>query len=287
MGAGNQAVDHKHEMEFTARDFDFIRRLVLERTGIALSDNKQELVYGRLAKRLRSLGMTRFAQYCEYIEQHEEELPEIVNAITTNLTSFFREPHHFDYLRSDVLPGLMRSNAATRRIRIWSAGCSSGEEPYSIAMVVREVISESTGWDVKILATDIDTNVLDRARSGLYAEDRITGIPDHYRRRWVARGEEGKAQMRDELRGMIAFRQLNLMDEWPMRGPFDLIFCRNVVIYFDKTTQRRLFERYANILRPDGHLFIGHSETLYKVSNRFELIGRTIYRRTDGSEGGS
>lgn len=272
-------------MEFTAQDFDFIRRLVLERTGIALSESKHELVYGRLAKRLRSLGLTRFSEYCEYVASHDEELPEVVNAITTNLTSFFRETHHFDYLRSDVIPALLHANAASRRIRIWSAGCSSGEEPYSIAMVVRELIPENQGWDVRILATDIDTNVLDRARTGIYMADRVTGIPEQYRRRYVSKGtgdEADRIRMRDEIRNLISFRRLNLIEEWPMHGPFDVIFCRNVVIYFDKTTQRRLFERYADILRPGGHLFIGHSETLYKVSERFELIGRTIYRRVDG-----
>ena len=147
------------------------------------------------------------------------------------------------------------------------------------------MVPESREWDVKILATDIDTNVLERAKSGTYPDDRIKDVPDHYRRRFLNRGSgdnAGKVRVRDEIRDMITFRQLNLMEEWPMRGPFDVIFCRNVVIYFDKPTQRRLFERYANILQPNGHLFIGHSETLFKVSDRFDLIGRTIYRRREG-----
>ncbi|MDR2877795.1 MAG: protein-glutamate O-methyltransferase CheR [Chromatiales bacterium] len=288
--AGNQAAaTKKHELEFTARDFDFIRRLVLKRTGISLAEGKEDLVYGRLAKRLRTLGMTRFSEYCQYVEAHSEELPEVVNAITTNLTAFFRESHHFDYLRSDVLPALLRLNASSRRIRIWSAGCSTGEEPYSIAMVVHDLMPKNQGWDIKILATDIDTNVIDRAASGIYTADRITGIPEQYQRRYVNKGagnQAEKVRMRDEIRDLITFRCLNLIEEWPMRGPFDLIFCRNVVIYFDKDTQRRLFDRYANILCADGHLFIGHSETLYKVCERFELIGRTIYRKLDGSAAG-
>lgn len=277
--------DFRHELTFTDGDFDFIRRLVMERTGISLADHKRELVYGRLSKRLRVLELESFGQYCSYLENHDEELHELVNAITTNLTAFFRESYHFDHLRESVLPELLRSNAGSRRIRIWSAGCSTGEEPYSIAMTVREMVPESREWDVKILATDIDTNVLERAKSGTYPDDRIKDVPDHYRRCFLNRGSgdnAGKVRVRDEIRDMITFRQLNLMEEWPMRGPFDVIFCRNVVIYFDKPTQRRLFERYANILQPNGHLFIGHSETLFKVSDRFDLIGRTIYRRREG-----
>lgn len=289
MAAGERAGEFQRDLAFTAQDFDFIRGVVLERTGIALADHKRELVYGRLSKRLRSLGLDSFSGYCAHIEQHEEELHELVNAITTNLTAFFREHYHFDYLGGTVLPELLRSNADSRRIRIWSAGCSTGEEPYSIAMVVREAVPESLRWDVKILATDIDTNVLDRARAGVYPEERVADVPEHYRRRWLGRGsgeDAGKVRVRDELRDMIAFRRLNLMEEWPMRGPFDVIFCRNVVIYFDKATQRRLFGRYAEILRPGGHLFVGHSETLFKVSDRFELIGRTTYRRKHGPAAG-
>ncbi len=278
--------DFRHELTFTDGDFDFIRRLVMERTGISLADHKRELVYGRLSKRLRSLELGSFAQYCAHLEHHVEELHELVNAITTNLTAFFRESYHFDHLRESVLPELLRSNAESRRIRIWSAGCSTGEEPYSIAMTVREAVPVNRGWDVKILATDIDTNVIERAKNGIYPEERIKDVPDHHRRRFLSKGSgdnAGKIRVRDDIRDLISFRQLNLMEEWPMRGPFDVIFCRNVVIYFDKPTQRRLFERYANIMQPHGHLFIGHSETLFKVSDRFDLIGRTIYRRRESA----
>lgn len=276
------------ELSFTDEDFNFIRRVVMEKTGIALAEHKRELVYGRLAKRLRAIGLDSFSRYCAYVQDHEDELHELVNAITTNLTAFFRESYHFDHLRESILPELMRSNADSRRIRIWSAGCSTGEEPYSIAMVVRDVIPASSNWDVKILATDIDTNVLNKAQAGVYAEERAKDIPVPLCRRFVAKGSgqnAGRIRMRDELRSMISFRQLNLMDPWPMKGPFDFIFCRNVVIYFDKPTQKILFDRYADILRPGGHLFVGHSETLFKVSTRFALVGRTIYRRVD--DGGS
>lgn len=280
---GQFAADvYQRELTFTDADFNFIRQLVASETGISLSEQKRELVYGRLSKRLRSLELQSFAEYCRYVGQNMQELHELVNAITTNLTAFFREPYHFDYLRDELLPGLLRSNAASRRIRIWSAGCSTGEEPYSIAMVLRDAVPAGQGWDARILATDIDSNVLARAQQGVYAEERTSGIPERYLRRSFRRGQgdnAGMLRVNDEVRSLITFRQLNLMQDWPMRGPFDVIFCRNVVIYFDKPTQRRLFNRYADLLADGGHLFIGHSETLFKVCERFTLIGRTIYRK--------
>ncbi|MBK9131981.1 MAG: protein-glutamate O-methyltransferase CheR [Gammaproteobacteria bacterium] len=284
MAAGGQVRTgiYERDLVFTDGDFDFIRRVVVEQTGITLSEQKRELVYGRLAKRLRTLDLQSFAQYCSYLEQSPDELHELVNAITTNLTSFFREPYHFDYLRENLLPELLRRNAQSRRIRIWSAGCSTGEEPYSIAMVLRDALPAGQGWDAKILATDIDSNVLARAQQGMYAQERASGIPERYQRRSFHKGQgdnAGMLRVSDEVRSLITFRQLNLMQEWPMKGPFDVIFCRNVVIYFDKPTQRRLFNRYADLLVDGGHLFIGHSETLFKVCDRFTLIGRTIYRK--------
>ncbi|MCC6302171.1 MAG: protein-glutamate O-methyltransferase CheR [Gammaproteobacteria bacterium] len=284
MAANGQRVTegYQRELIFTDADFDFIRRLVADKTGIALSEQKRELVYGRLAKRLRSLDLQTFAQYCDFVQDDAGELHELVNAITTNLTSFFREPYHFDYLRDTLLPELLRRNAGSCRLRLWSAGCSTGEEPYSIAMVLRDALPSGQGWDAKILATDIDSNVLARAESGIYAEERVKGVPEQYLRRCFRRGQgdnAGMLRVGDETRSLITFRPLNLMQEWPMKGPFDVIFCRNVVIYFDKPTQRRLFNRYADLLVDGGHLFIGHSETLFKVCDRFTLIGRTIYRK--------
>jgi chemotaxis protein methyltransferase CheR len=283
MAAGGQRVDvYQRDLVFTDADFNFIRQLVATQTGISLSEQKRELVYGRLSKRLRNLELQTFAQYCTYVEHNGQELHELVNAITTNLTSFFREPYHFDYLRDDLLPALLRSNAESRRIRIWSAGCSTGEEPYSIAMVLRDALPAGQGWDARILATDIDSNVLARAQQGVFAEERASGIPERYLRRSFRRGQgdnAGMLRVSDEVRSLVTFRQLNLMQDWPMRGPFDVIFCRNVVIYFDKPTQKRLFNRYADLLAEGGHLFIGHSETLFKVCERFTLIGRTIYRK--------
>jgi len=271
------------EEEFVLEDNEFrkIAKLVMDTAGIVLSEKKRALIHGRLGRRLRALGLADFGQYCRLLEtdRGDQERANLINAVTTNHTSFFREKHHFDYLTKVVLPKLVESNAAARRIRIWSAGCSSGEEPYTIAMTLRGHHPPLTGWNVKILATDLDTNVVSHAATGVYAEDRIEGIPDTYRKRYVTRHRDGHAMMKDELRELITFAHLNLLGEWPMSGPFDLIFCRNVVIYFDKPTQRRLFDRYAEMLRPDGWLFIGHSESLLNVTDRFEPVGRTIYRR--------
>lgn len=276
----------QREMHFSERDFKFIRKLVMERTGIVLSDVKRDMVYGRLSRRLRKLGLSRFSDYCEILKGDDDhEMVEFTNAITTNLTSFFREGHHFDYLRDTLLPGLMREKS-DRKIRIWSAGCSTGEEPYSIAMTVKEAIPDSAGWDVRILATDLDTNVLKKGESGIYDSDRVTGINKQKLKRWFRKGKgdkQGLVRVAAELREMISFRQLNLMNNWPMSGPMDIIFCRNVVIYFDKPTQKILFDRYSKILSDEGYLFLGHSETMFKTSDKFNLIGKTIYQNNISS----
>lgn len=270
------------EFDFTERDFRCIQQLVSEHTGIALSDAKQDMVYSRLSRRIRALKLPDFNAYCSLIARgdDEQELIEFVNSITTNLTSFFREAHHFDYLKDSLIPELLRRNSTKKRLRIWSAGCSTGEEPYSIAMVVRESVPRD--WDAKILATDLDSNVLAKGQSGVYEAERVEGVGDARMRKWFQRGTgalEGKVKVSPELQEIITFKQLNLMREWPMKGPFDIIFCRNVVIYFDKDTQRVLFDRYANLLGEDGHLFVGHSESLYRVSERFRLLFKTIYQK--------
>ncbi|ORU93234.1 MAG: chemotaxis protein CheR [Cycloclasticus sp. symbiont of Bathymodiolus heckerae] len=275
--------DKKREFEFTAKAFDQIRSLVKEKTGIVLSDGKQDMVYGRLTRRLRALDLPNFESYIQIVKSgHEEELINLVNAITTNLTSFFREEHHFGYLRNTVFPALMEKNAATRKIRIWSAGCSTGEEPYSIAMTVREFFPWDSDWDVKIIATDLDSNVVNTGKKGVYQLSRVEGVSNEYKKRWMRRGKGDKSdfvKMNAELQDLITFKQLNLLEGWPLKGPVDIIFCRNVVIYFDKDTQRVLFDRYADMLAPDGHLFIGHSENMFNVCDRFESLGHTIYAK--------
>ncbi len=271
--------------DFTLSDAQFnrIRALVREHTGIALSDAKRQLVYGRLVRRLRALRLPGFGEYIELLERAEPvELEEFTNAITTNLTAFFREGHHFEYLAQHLLPALRERAAGAGRLRIWSCACSTGEEPYSIAMVLREHQPLLAGIDARILATDLDSNVLATAAAGVYPPDRIEALSANRRSAFFRSGagrEAGKAVIDPALRELITFKQLNLMHEWPMRGPFDAIFCRNVVIYFDKATQRQLFERMAQLQRPGDLLFLGHSESLYRVSERYELIGRTIYRR--------
>lgn len=270
----------EREFAFSDRDFRFLADMVGQKTGIVLAEHKSDMVYSRLARRLRSLRLKSFSEYIELLksEAGEEEIGNLVNAITTNLTRFFREEHHFTHLHDDVLLPITSNPSSNRRIRIWSAGCSSGMEPYSIAMTLKSAIRDVNKWDARILATDIDTNMLSKGMSGEYPIDQLEHIPAFYRAD-VSRVGKESMRMSDSLKELIAFKQLNLLEKWPMQGPFDVVFCRNVVIYFDKPTQQRLFSRIADMLKPQGWLYIGHSENLFKVCDRFELLGRTIYRK--------
>ena len=277
-------MSEQREFEFTKKHFSWLKKLVMEQTGISLSDEKTDLVYGRLARRLRKLNLDNFDQYCDLLKTNPgDELVEFINSITTNLTSFFREQHHFDFLNGKALKYLLKARQQERRIRIWSAGCSTGEEPYSIAMTILETVPNIANWDIKILATDIDTNVLSNASQGIYDLKRIEGIDNARKRKWFLKSKnderDGKVRVNPKLRELITFKPLNLMGDWPMKGQFDILFCRNVVIYFNKETQRILFDRYANILKDDGYMFIGHSESLYKVTDKFSLIGNTIHKK--------
>lgn len=260
------------EFPMSEKNFRQLQKLAHELTGIKLSDHKQNMIYGRLVRRVRVLKLRDFDQYCDLLAQHgSAETREFINAITTNLTAFFRENHHFDYLKNTVFPELI-SIKENRRIRIWSAGCSTGEEPYSLAMVVRS-ITALQHWDVQILATDLDSTVLEKARLGEYAPERCASIPPQYQKFLDA------GVVRADVRDLVAFKELNLLHSWPMKDSYDVIFCRNVVIYFDAPTQMKLFDRYADMLEPGGRLFIGHSENLHNISDRFVSLGRTIYRR--------
>jgi chemotaxis protein methyltransferase CheR len=277
----------EREFEFSDEDFRSLRDLVREVSGITLSEAKRELVYGRLSRRLRALRLATFREYRALLAGPggKDELGEFTNAVTTNLTSFFRENHHFDYLREHVLAPMAEGAARRRRLRIWSAGCSTGEEPYSIAMTIAEALPDWQRFDIRILATDLDTEVLGRAASGLYADDRVRGLgPRRLAKFFTAENERTRTMHRfdPQLAALISFRQLNLMNPLPMRGPLDVIFCRNVIIYFDKDTQRDLFKRIAPLQTEDALLFLGHSESLFKVSEAYELIGKTVYRRTKG-----
>ena len=263
------------EFLFTATDFARLRSMIYQRAGISLSDQKQEMAYGRLARRLRVLGYADFSAYLDDLERHpdSEEWVNFTNALTTNLTSFFREAHHFsmleDYLRSIRPP-----------VRIWCAASSTGEEAYSIAMTACEV------WDsllppVDIVASDIDTNVLATAGRGVYAAERVNRLSPQRIRRFFLKGSgknDGLVRVRPELRSMISFEQINLLDHrWPDHGPYDAIFCRNVMIYFDKPTQAGILARFASVMKPGGWLFAGHSENFINISSDFTLLGKTVY----------
>lgn len=279
----NQPDVKDREFLLTEKDFKFLAKLVHEKTGIVLAEHKRNMVYSRLSRRLRQLNLSSFKEYCEFLQSRSagDEILQLVNAITTNLTSFFREPHHFQHLEREVLTPFF-NNPQNTKLRIWSAGCSQGCEPYSIAMVLQPFLEKNKQVNAKILATDIDTNMLNRGSSGQYRDEDYNAIPERYRRyvKPLKRdGEEGII-MAPALRKLISFNQLNLLDNpWPMRGAFDIIFCRNVVIYFDKETQKTLFNRYASAMKDNGWLFIGHSESLFKVTDRFKLHGKTIYRK--------
>ncbi len=283
--AGTAAQKSDREYEFSDEDFRALRDLVKQITGISLAESKRELVYGRVSRRLRALGLKTFAEYRRVLAaQDASELIEFCNALTTNLTSFFRESHHFDYLRDVFLGMRIADPHGSRRIRIWSSACSSGEEPYSIAMIVCETVKDLKKWDIKILATDLDTNILEIGRRGIYNQDRIKGVNAQRLSRFFRVTNDGKTtsyEAQPELKNLITFKQINLTHELPMSGPLDVIFCRNVVIYFDKDTQRELFARMAKLQRYDDLLFLGHSENMFNVSSDYTLIGKTIYRRSE------
>jgi chemotaxis protein methyltransferase CheR len=269
------------EYELSDADFRHIRRLVRQRLGIALADSKRELVYGRLSRRLRALQLSTFRSYLQRVEADVAgELQHFCNAITTHLTAFFREPHHFEFLAQQLLPTLAHANGAARRLRFWCAGCSSGEEPYSIAMVLLENQRHLRDWDIRILATDIDTDVLRQARAGHYSREQLAKLAPQRLRRWFQPAPDARHFMvREQLKQLVRFRTLNLVDQWPMRGPIDVIFCRNVMIYFDRETQRQIVARMAALQRPGDHLILGHSESLLQVSQQYQLLRDTIHRR--------
>lgn len=265
------------DFPFTARDFRRIASLLREQSGIHLPEAKVALVYSRLAKRLRKSGIATFRDYCDLIETPEgaEERTAMLAALTTNVTRFFREPHHFDHLRERTLPPLIAAARAGKRVRLWSSACSTGEEPYSIALTLLAMWPEAAQYDVRILATDIDPNVVATARVGLYPASAVEPIPAPLRDRWLSRSGD-RWRINDEVRALIRFNTLNLIGDWPMRGRFDIIFCRNVVIYFEVETQDLIWRRFRDILNPEGRVYIGHSERI--DSPGFVSDGLTIYR---------
>jgi len=266
--------------DLTEAQFNAISSLVKSLAGINLTDAKKELVRARLAKRLRKLGLATFDDYVEYLQNDTTgaELVAMLDVLSTNTTYFFREAKHLEWLRQEVLPRV----AARRRVRIWSAGCSSGEEPYSIAIVLLEAIPDLADWDAAILATDLSTEVLARARQGIYPASRLREVPPMLLGRHftlVATKPERTYRVNDPVRRLVHFARLNLMGRWPMKGPFDVIFCRNVMIYFDRPTRQELIARFHSILAPGGTLFIGHSESLTGISHSFRYVLPTVYRK--------
>ena len=267
------------------QQFEFFRGLAMTHAGITLPDYKRNMVYRRVSKRLHALRLQNFGHYADLLTGPggKVEIEFFINALTTNKTEFFRENHHFNHLSSVMLPDLREqlNKEGGRRLRIWSAGCSSGQEPYSIAMTLADSFNDLARWDARILATDIDTDMIEAATAGIYPQTEIRSIPSLLRQKYVdaVRDDDNAGRMTFVLRSLITFNPLNLHGPWPMKGKFDVIFCRNVIIYFDKPAQRRLFDRYANQMHDGGYLYIGHSESLYKVTERFKPVGQSIYRK--------
>lgn len=265
------------ECELTAAQFARITRLLHDHAGIRMREGKEGLVRARLTKRLRKLGLPDFDAYLSFVEQEpsKKEFAEMIDALTTNKTSFLREASHFDFLRDSVFPTL------TGPVRIWSAGCSSGEEPYTLAMLANEGFGDIGKRDVRILATDISHRVLATAKAAVYPAEHMADVPNAWLSKyWVKKADAGGRpayEANQSLRRLVHFAKLNLMEQWPMKGPFDAILCRNVMIYFDKATQQQLVERYWALLRPGGHLFVGHSESLTGLNHKFRYVMPAVY----------
>jgi len=272
------------ELALSEREFARVKARVYQVAGISLSEAKQTLVVSRLSKIVHRLGLSSFEQYLDFLESPKgaKEQQDFINALTTNLTRFYREDHHFAHLRTYV-EGLMRANKRTSpdgrpRLRIWSAGCSTGQEPYTIAMDLLAAFPDLRRWDFRILATDIDTAVTAKAATGTYPESELAGLSPE-RARLFERAAPGTVRIPTAARNLVAFKQLNLIEgKWPMKGPFDAIFCRNVAIYFERETQNTLFSRLGALLAPEGMLYIGHSENLGSASTGLRLVGKTTYQ---------
>lgn len=274
------------EFGFEKEDFQFIATTLYEDAGIHLPPTKANLVYSRLTKRLRKLGLDTFREYCSLVGSPDgaEERAQMIAALTTNVTRFFREPHHFDHLKNRLISPLLREIKSAQRFRVWSAGCSSGQEPYSIVLSILSLLPDARSHNVRVLATDINPFVLETARRGVYSAEESASIPLDLRRSWTEPAAQGAIRMDEAARGLVTYRQLNLMGAWPMSGPFDAIFCRNVVIYFDEKTQMRLLSRMSSLLRPGGFLYLGHSERLIGAAEAFfKIDGTTVYRKLGGT----
>lgn len=268
----------------TDKDFQKIGDLVYKHCGINLHMGKKELVRARLAKRLRLGNFRTYSEYMKHVlaDKSGKQFSILIDTLSTNLTSFFREGQHFEFLQNDFLPALLDRKERDRnfKIRAWSAGCSSGEEPYSIAITLLEAAQEQSRWNVKVLATDISTTMLQTAKAGIYSKERVKPVPTLQKNKYLnlncVRGEK-TFEVKRSLKNIVIFKYLNLMNDWPINGPLDFIFCRNVMIYFDRSTQSRLINRFWDLLDSGGVLFTGHSESLTGIEHRFNYVQPTIY----------
>ena len=280
------------EYPLTRRDLAEIAAMIYADAGIYLNESKASLVYSRLSKHIRNLGLKGFREYCQLVSSPAgaAERRDMLSHLTTNFTRFFRENHHFDHLKTDVLPDLLNRAKNGGRVRIWSAACSDGQEPYSIALTVLSMMPNAADYDFRILATDIDPKILALARAGAYDATALETVSPAMRKQWfseTAVNGRQKWQVDDRVKRLITFNELNLMAQWPFKGPFDVIFCRNVVIYFDEPTQMKIWSRFAGMLAPQGHLYIGHSERVSgDAKSAFDNIGITTYRYTGKAQGG-
>lgn len=280
----------KGTFELSDKEFMVIKDLVYNTIGVNLTTAKKALVISRLSTRLRELNLNSFTSYIKFIEENPRELEKLFNLITTNVTNFFRETHHFDFLVQEYFPVLetaVRNRLMPKKIRIWSAGCSTGEEPYTLGMVMDRYFSEKRGWSMKILASDINTEALDKAQKGIYSMKEIEGIPYDFLKQYFVLGtgpNQGVFKVKEVIQKMITFRRLNLLScrGFPVSEPLNLIFCRNVFIYFNKETQNRVLDKFYDLLVPEGYLFLGHSESIDfrgEQADRWRLIKHTIYQR--------
>ncbi len=274
------AVNALERVQYSTRDFMYIRALMLKHAGISLHDGKKELVYSWLAKRVRCLSLSSFEEYCNLIAVDETELLHCINAMTTNVTSFFRENHHFEFLAGNILPNLQAGADGRRSLDIWSAGCSTGEEPYSIAMTVLQHMTEDLS--LRIRATDLDSEVLKHAQRGVYKLSEVEALPRSLLSRFFMKGKgknTGFARLGDDVRSQVNYAQLNLNQDWQLEETFDVIFCRNVMIYFETDLRKMLLQKFYEHLKPGGYLVLGHSESLFGLSDKFRVVGKTIHQR--------
>lgn len=279
MNACPQTLTSQVPDEISDRDFAEIVRIALETSGISIDESKRPMIYSRFARRLRDLNLDSFEAYIDLLKRGDaREHTAFINTVTTNLTYFFREPHHFDYLSKSALPALMQRNRASRTLRAWSSACSSGQEVYSIAIAMAE-FGQLDSWDTRLLATDIDTDMVAASRSGLYADESLRGLSSERRDRWMERCSDGRWQVVEALRSKVICKQLNLFASWPFRSGVDLIFCRNALIYFDEEHQHRLLQKFADFQTPGAFLVLGHSESIKGTNLPYKRVANTVFER--------